>query len=496
MSRRIGLLAFACAFAWSLQATAAAPKDPSKAPSSPPNQSDSKAPRALSKSPAGSRAASSKAPRRLETHTVHLGQRLGSIAKRYNVSIEALCNANGISRKDPIRPGQKLVVPARSDKDGSLARQIVLAEADAANADAKPDSSESSKPSTENKDKPDDKVAAKSNAALSSNGKDQKDTKAGEGDHYFPKVAPARAALPPIGTLAKGRNGKRQPSWATYTKPAQKRGYVVLNATGRSWKGYAIVKGNRLSNAAQTGFNHALYSWRTGNERQIAPGLIRLLAQVSDAFGGRPLRVVSGYREHSHFKESRHLVGNACDFSIPGVPNEVLRDYLLTFDDVGVGYYPNSSFVHLDVRKVKATWIDFAGPGERPRSHRERALPPAVVQPVPRAEVEFPNIAKAPTTRPTVTGAAEPTFVARTAEGGATALFASTLVDPQFLSGHAASGRAATLSNADSSTAKNRESGQLELDHEHEASDDDAEEAAVGDNDGKSSPATAAPGSD
>ena len=33
---------------------------------------------------------------------------------------------------------------------------------------------------------------------------------------------------------------------------------------------------------------------------------------------------------------------------------------------VGVGYYPNSSFVHLDVRKDRsAFWIDYSGPGER-----------------------------------------------------------------------------------------------------------------------------------
>ena len=45
----------------------------------------------------------------------------------------------------------------------------------------------------------------------------------------------------------------------------------------------------------------------------------------------------------------------------------VLRDYLRrNFQKVGVGYYPNSSFVHLDVRKDRsAFWIDYSGPGER-----------------------------------------------------------------------------------------------------------------------------------
>jgi hypothetical protein len=57
----------------------------------------------------------------------------------------------------------------------------------------------------------------------------------------------------------------------------------------------------------------------------------------------------------------------ACDFRLAGVANATLRDYLRkTFDHAGVGYYPNSVFVHLDDRKKgpSAFWIDYAGPGQ------------------------------------------------------------------------------------------------------------------------------------
>src|SRR4028118_2191869 len=57
----------------------------------------------------------------LRTHVVHEGQRLGSIAKRYQVSVEALSAANGL-KNHLIRPGQKLVLPAGDDRDGSRAR--------------------------------------------------------------------------------------------------------------------------------------------------------------------------------------------------------------------------------------------------------------------------------------------------------------------------------------------------------------------------------------
>ena len=61
------------------------------------------------------------------------------------------------------------------------------------------------------------------------------------------------------------------------------------------------------------------------------------------------------------------MKGLACDFRVEGVKTTDLRDYLRkTFDKVGVGYYPNSTFVHLDVRKDRsAFWIDYSGPGER-----------------------------------------------------------------------------------------------------------------------------------
>ena len=81
----------------------------------------------------------------------------------------------------------------------------------------------------------------------------------------------------------------------------------------------------------------------TGARPAIPDRLIHLLVRASDEFGGRPLRVVSGYRTTSYSSDSRHRQSAAVDFSIIGVRNAALRDYLLTLEQVGVGYYPNSS---------------------------------------------------------------------------------------------------------------------------------------------------------
>lgn len=255
------------------------------------------------------------------THTVYAGQTLGMISKRYLVTIDAICNANGITRRTPIKPGQKLVIPTRADKDGELAR--AWAEKRGAKA-----------PRNEQR----------------------------EADGDEPKqTALAKKAL------------TAPPTWKRYVKPARRKGYVTLRGTGRRWSGYAIVKGNRISGRAEQGFRRVLYSWRTGEEHDVDAQLIRLLTTVSDTFGGRPLRVASGFREHSYARESKHKTGRACDFSVEGVPNEALFQYLSTLEGVGVGYYPNSTFVHLDVRPKTTHWVDHAAPGEAPKQREPRA---------------------------------------------------------------------------------------------------------------------------
>jgi uncharacterized protein YcbK (DUF882 family) len=106
------------------------------------------------------------------------------------------------------------------------------------------------------------------------------------------------------------------------------------------------------------------------------PRLISLLTAVSDHFGSRPLQVVSGFRPYSpaqHTPHSNHNIGRAIDFRVVGVPNEVVRDYCRKFKNVGVGYYPNSSFVHLDVRESPSYWVDYSKPGEAPRYNAPNA---------------------------------------------------------------------------------------------------------------------------
>jgi hypothetical protein len=49
--------------------------------------------------------------------------------------------------------------------------------------------------------------------------------------------------------------------------------------------------------------------------------------------------------------------------TIDGVTNDRLAAYVRKLGFVGVGFYPNSGFVHLDVRDASYFWIDDSAPG-------------------------------------------------------------------------------------------------------------------------------------
>jgi LysM repeat protein len=260
-------------------------------------------------------------------HVVQKGQRLGSIAKRYNVSVEAIAYANGISRRVPIKPGQHLVIPDRSDKDGSLAR--------AQNPDVG--------------DAPDDHATRRASLERPSNGR--------------------------------RRSG---PAWQDYARAPKRKNWLEVSNHISKWRGLVIDAKGHLKPTARTAISELLGA--TGDHPGAPERLLRLLVDVSNTFGGRPIHIVSGYRTTSFFRDSRHKTSQAVDFAIEGVPNSVARDYLLTLDSVGVGYYPNSTFLHLDVRPHSTHWVDYAGPGEAPRKSPHGVTP--------RTPVDFDELAE------------------------------------------------------------------------------------------------------
>jgi len=129
------------------------------------------------------------------------------------------------------------------------------------------------------------------------------------------------------------------------------------------------------------------------------PRLVALVGIVSDHFGSKVIEVVSGYRAYTptqYSPHSNHNYGRALDFRIRGVKNEPLRDFCRTLRSAGCGYYPNSTFVHLDVRDTKAYWVDRSRPGEPPNYDKPSAGADEGTSDVPSETDDTPGEADRP----------------------------------------------------------------------------------------------------
>jgi uncharacterized protein YcbK (DUF882 family) len=104
----------------------------------------------------------------------------------------------------------------------------------------------------------------------------------------------------------------------------------------------------------------------TDAEHAVEPRLIKLLYKIADRFKARQINVISGYREVvEETNESNHSRGLALDIMIPGTKLGAAAYYARTLGHVGVGFYPTSGFIHLDVRTGPSFfWVDRSGPGK------------------------------------------------------------------------------------------------------------------------------------
>ncbi|MBW2260898.1 MAG: YcbK family protein [Deltaproteobacteria bacterium] len=122
----------------------------------------------------------------------------------------------------------------------------------------------------------------------------------------------------------------------------------------------------RVSVKALALFENLLRSARTDDVHPIDARLVRLLHAVALAHDG-VLMVSSGYREPGHGTKptSMHTKGMAADVKHPYLPAKSIADFAREWGAGGVGYYPKTTFVHLDVREKPFYWIDYSAKGEK-----------------------------------------------------------------------------------------------------------------------------------
>ncbi|MAF83949.1 MAG: DUF882 domain-containing protein [Gammaproteobacteria bacterium] len=112
--------------------------------------------------------------------------------------------------------------------------------------------------------------------------------------------------------------------------------------------------------------NLFLRDFRTRDSHPIDPGLLDILIATRTLIGSEQrFEVISGYRSPATnetlrnqtkgvAKDSLHMQGRAIDIRPTGVRTRNLHRAALDLGQGGVGYYPQSDFIHLDTGDVRS----------------------------------------------------------------------------------------------------------------------------------------------
>lgn len=140
---------------------------------------------------------------------------------------------------------------------------------------------------------------------------------------------------------------------------------ALLNLhTGERVKSVYWEKGRYISSALSD-IEKILRDHRTGKTHAVDLRLLDMMQLLYSRMGARKeFQVISGYRSpetnkmlalqnHGVAKRSLHMEGKAIDIRLPEFHLADLRKAALSLKVGGVGYYPNSNFIHLDTGYVR-----------------------------------------------------------------------------------------------------------------------------------------------
>ena len=146
--------------------------------------------------------------------------------------------------------------------------------------------------------------------------------------------------------------------------PVEKRLAFYNLHTGEHLKTIYWAEGRYVPGALKD-INWILRDYRRNKVKPIDVRLLDLLHSLDGRLETRqPFHIICGYRspatneylrKHSAgvAKHSMHIEGKAVDIRIPGCRLRALQRAALALHDGGVGIYPVSDFVHVDVGRVR-----------------------------------------------------------------------------------------------------------------------------------------------
>jgi len=130
-------------------------------------------------------------------------------------------------------------------------------------------------------------------------------------------------------------------------------------------------RGEQYIPSALAQLDYFLRDHRTGDVRHFDPRLYDILYDLTSSIGHSDgeIDIVCGYRTPSTneslrahttgvAKNSLHIQAEAIDLRMPGIDTLNLRKAALALGRGGVGYYPHSDFIHVDVGRVRQWCFD------------------------------------------------------------------------------------------------------------------------------------------
>jgi uncharacterized protein YcbK (DUF882 family) len=151
---------------------------------------------------------------------------------------------------------------------------------------------------------------------------------------------------------------------AAQPAPAERTLRLYNTHTGESLRSVFWAEGQFIPDALKD-INKLLRDHRNDKIAEMDPQLIVLLNDVSDKFGdNQVLHIISGYRSpesnarlaaasNGVARHSMHMDGKAIDIRMPGKNLAQLHKAAMSMKAGGVGYYPDSQFVHMDTGRVR-----------------------------------------------------------------------------------------------------------------------------------------------
>ena len=176
----------------------------------------------------------------------------------------------------------------------------------------------------------------------------------------------SRRALVKLGALAAAAAILPRSAFGSNPSPsvAEKSLAFYNTHTGENLKTVYWAEGHYLGQSLRE-INHILRDPRNDEVHDIDTGLLDLLFAIRKQIEtNQPFHVISGYRSaatneflRAHTtgvaEHSLHLVGQAIDIRSPGRELRTLQKVAVALKGGGVGYYPKSDFVHVDIGRVR-----------------------------------------------------------------------------------------------------------------------------------------------